>query len=609
MNQTIHSSSSTQLTGKTTPYQKKIAKPRIRYLTHPIGELARRSLVFESNPPTNHSSRGSGVALVQLDDERVFFFKAGLEVFKSEKQFSILLEELHKLPNWVANWQVTADLIGYEIGTAIEFIDSDPTQLENWGVSSWRKQAASLLAVGGAMVSIAEIRTITSDLATVLEEELKTLLVEFSRGLDPYSNDLSIKLNCSWQTKYNFFNPAIEQQRLYRRQALQTFPLFIQQILDPSRDMSASLLIDAIDTGIPLVSFLAERYGCPQKCVRHLNGLHFQDIGIQWLGRLRELLIILGSIDLNRLPKGQSEWGIFTETVNLLTMLTYMPITSLSSRLLLGELSKLKWKRKLHPALSFQERALAIERFSEQVRLSIVATAWVNGTNDANTEANAQIIASRAACSLGLSRLEPLSRKWRAEELLLESKRMQQIVDMFPIVFEGDLKVGDLRIIQILSGAELIAEGKHMNNCVGGYTGECSNGRAFIFSVRDSVGRPNVTIEYSLQLSKGMPELILVQQKGKGNSVPDGRFSYALNYLDQYLSSPAIRRKLLQLMNHQKIARKAGADLAGKYIRSLEFVEFLKTESVGKFDFAELLSDLVNKEQASLAAVNLKFKQ
>lgn len=568
-----------------------LSPPAIKHRTLPEGNVTRQWLIFESNPSMTKASRGNGISLVELSDGRVFFFRTSLEVMKEGSEFDSLLGELAKLPNWITNWQGAAEKVGYEVGAPLEFLDLDPTKIENWGINAWRQHAASWLVVSGAAESIQLINEITSSVTQELTLNLSSTLNDFVSSLDPFAFNLHGHFHCPWQSAYNFFTPSNEQHRLYRRQANDTFPLIVRQLFDTPRDLATSSIIKAIDDGVPLIDFLAKLYDCPPKCVRHLNGLSFEEIGIQWLGRIKELLLIISGIDHNRLPKEQSEWIVFNETVNLLAMLTRMPSTALSSRLLLGELSKLKWKRKIDPAVSFHERAMVIERFTEHIRLSIIATAWVNGKDAALAESNAQRIATQSVCALGLARLEQLSRKWRAEEVALESQQLINSSGKYPVLLESDLEVDDLRVIQLLSANQLSAEGLRMNNCVSSYNAECSSGKSYIFSVRDKENRSCVTIEYRLQRSRaGMPELILVQQKGASNSPPGKQFRPALNALGRYLGSSDIKRNLLRLMTYQKISKRTESEMTDKYMRSLEFVEFLKRECGGRLDHLGLVA-------------------
>jgi len=475
-------------------------------------------------------------------------------------------------------------------------VDDDPQKLESWNIQGWKQHTSSRLVVSSKSFSIQQIGSITAVAAEELGAALSARISVFMHALDQSVNGQYGHLQCSWQSAYNFFTPDDEKIRLYRRQAKQTFPLFVQQLfLSPKDELTASI-IKAIDTGVPLVDFMATLLHCPKKCIRHLNGLGIEDIGTQWAGRIKELVIILGGLDVNRLPKSKHEWEVFGDTINVLYKMTRMPTTALSSRMLLGELSKLNWSRRLDVSASFDERALVIERFAENVRSAIIATAWLDG-REANQDGGAVLrLATEAACSLGLSHLEKLSRKWRAEENRLDSMPSNVSKNSFPVILEEPLELGELKILQLTNAIQLAIEGRRMSNCVGGFIGQCSSGRAFIFSIRGKLNEPGVTIEYQLQRSStGLPELLLVQQRGFENSSPDSKYHNALHLLNRFTQSPLIRKKLLDVLIYRKAVTRAGDDLAAKYIRSLEFIKFLEQEVAGRFDFRKLAEEAVRQ--------------
>ena len=424
--------------------------------------------------------------------------------------------------------------------------------------------------------------------------ELAGKLGEFMGALvDKQEYSLQGAQPFSWQSGHlvrNYFTLGSEQQQRYRRQAGATFPLIIERWFACPKDESTLSIIQAIDNGMPLVEHMAKLFNCHKKCIRHMVCIRLQEIGIQWAGRLRELLTILGSLDMNRLPKSKVEWSVFGETVDLLSVMTKMPTTSLSSRLLLGELSRQNWRRRLDAKTGVRERALAIERLSENFRQAILATAWVNGKTCTST-GTVQRLAVMAACSVGLSRLERLARKWMAEERRLDTEKIIHQADGFPVILEDPLKWA-MKVIQITAGNGLTSEGERMGNCVAGYAASCASGSAYIFSVRDNKGKgaSRVTVEYRLERNRaGMPELDLIQQKGIKNSVPDSQYEEALNALHHHTTTPLARRKLLNLVVYQEALKKKGSSIrAVRYIRSLEFIQFLKTENAGRLDFRNL---------------------
>ena len=62
--------------------------------------------------------------------------------------------------------------------------------------------------------------------------------------------------------------------------------------------------------------------------------------------------------------------------------------------------------------------------------------------------------------------------------------------------------------------------------------------------------------------------------------------------LHRFAKSPEIRKKLLDLLNYQRVAEKGGADMATKYLRSLEFMDFLKREAGNRIDIDRLVNEV-----------------
>lgn len=570
---------------------------RHRYIVQ--GEMTRQFLVFESSPSCLNASKGKGIALVELLDGRIFFFRTSLAVLKDGPEMIALIDELRRLPLWITDWKNAADLVGYMIGATLEFIDKDFSRIESWNITEWKQHAVSWLALNQPMVTTQQINALVSKATDELTSELSSKLAEFMGTLDQYVFSLHGKHHCSWQSSHNYFISSNEQLRRYRRQADTTFPLVIQQIFARPKDKSTASIMQAIDKGMPLVEHMANLFKCPKKCIRHLGGLRFEDIGIQWTGRLKELLMLLGSLDVNRLPKGEQEWKVFGETIELLSALTKMPTTSLSGRLLLGELSKLNWRCRIDSNAGFSERARAIERLSENFRQAIVATAWVDGKSCV-TGIALQRLVIESACTLGLTRLERLARKWLAEEMRLDSKSIIQNPNGFPVILESPLEVGEMKVVQLTESRVLVSEGVRMHNCVAGFVSSCASGSAYIFSVRDKTDASCVTVEYRLELSKaGLPILNFIQQKGFENSTPDNRYNEALAALHRYATSPFVRRRILGLVAYRKAWDKGGSGKAMKYVRSLEFIQFLRKENGNRLDFDLLVAEAIRLEAAT----------
>jgi len=569
----------------------------IHYETFQQGESARQLIIFDSNHAYSKVSQCKGTALVEMADNRVFFFRYALGAMQDRLRINHLLNELAKIQEWVFDWKMASERVSYFIGARLEFINNNPSLIENWNTHEWNQQAASWLAVNQPQLSIQQIRKTTTETSVQFNEELTSKIGLFFGRLDSYAGALAKDLSGSWQAAYNYFTSINEQQRLYRRQAEKTFPTIVQQILAFPNDDNNSSIRMAIDSGLPLVDYLAKLFCCSKASIRHLNSRNYDEIGTRWLGRIKELLMVLSGIDVNRLPKNQSEWKMMGETIDLLRAMTKMPTTSVSSRMLLVELSKMYWKQNISTSVSYQERALTIERFTDNIRHSIVATAWKEGNEKLAASGMVQRVSAEAACSLGLKRLEDLSRKWRVAELHYEIDMLPKNKRDFPIFLNAPLEIGDMTVLQLTNHYQLVDEGTRMGNCVATYSAECATGRAYIFSIRNSSGKSCATVEYKLTRSlTGLPEFILIQKKGYQNSIPDVKCYAALDVLHRYTKSPDSKHKMLILVHYQKATEFRGGDMANIYLRALAFMKFLEKEAAGRINFEQIVAKVIKQE-------------
>jgi hypothetical protein len=576
-----------------------LSQTSIKYELYEHGGIARQLIKFESPSSNANTSLGKVSALVELVDGRIFLFRTSLVVMNEDAEMNILLKELHSLPDWVASWRALSERVGFTIGAPIEFIDKNPELLESWNIYEWRSQAASWMALNQRQMSILEIRNATSEATEYLKNDLSAKIDCFMSRLNRYACDFAKVMPISWLSSYNYMASGGEQQRLYRRQTEKAFPMVMQQIFTNPKEESSSSIRMAIDNGLPLVDHIMKLFKCSRASVRHLNTFGAECTGTRWQGRLKELLLILASLDVNKLPKSEHEWRVFDESIELLSTVTKMPTTSLSSRLLLGELSKSNWSRKTNPLVIYQERALLIESFAVSIRHAIVATGWINAKGVSISGWGTHRIASEAACSLGLPRLEKLARKWRAVELQLDSESPSNKNCEFPILLENTMFVGDMNVVQMKDKKQLAEEGDRMQNCVASYVAQCSSGQSYIFSVRDKNGKSCATVEYRLtRPTTGLPEFVLVQKNGFQNSSPGSECYEALRALHCYAKSPDTKRKILPLIVFQKASEKLGENLASIYVRSLDFINFLDKEAAVRFDFEKLVADTLSEEAA-----------
>jgi len=122
----------------------------ITYISSQPGVSARQILIFENAPSLNKATMGKGIALVELANGRVFFFRTSMAVMEAGESLEYLLNELNKLPEWTSSWKNAADRVGFAIGAPLEFVDDDPQKLESWNIQGWKQHTSSRLVIVSA---------------------------------------------------------------------------------------------------------------------------------------------------------------------------------------------------------------------------------------------------------------------------------------------------------------------------------------------------------------------------------------------------------------------------------------------------------------------------
>lgn len=116
-------------------------------------------------------------------------------------------------------------------------------------------------------------------------------------------------------------------------------------------------------------------------------------------------------------------------------------------------------------------------------------------------------------------------------------------------------------IQKLTTKPQLDAEGDVMQHCVGGYCDAVKHGRAVIYSLRDTKGRPHVTIEYD-------PDSKFVKQiKGKQNDEPAPKYKA---YVDEFVATlPKMAAHIQEiydyLIAHTEVEEEYAADTAKEW--------------------------------------------
>lgn len=248
-------------------------------------------------------------------------------------------------------------------------------------------------------------------------------------------------------------------------------------------------LFRVIEEGRPLVPFLARQFECPEAAVRRYRGLLRQRIAPDAMSRDRflEKLGELGELPQHLRPQSRADH-----------------VAAL--RLVLANRSGRAGVRNLAAGIKCP---LGKDRRIDALE----------GIGDVYRCASSCGVALPEAMSLG--RLADLNEAWHRahREATLESAKASAALNAqmcWPGVLPGDVSLGGLVAVELLSAGALLEEGRRLGHCVGGYAPWALAGQCRLISLRDMEGRSVSTIELFVHKQR----LLVRQHHGAGNSKP-----------------------------------------------------------------------------------------
>lgn len=110
---------------------------------------------------------------------------------------------------------------------------------------------------------------------------------------------------------------------------------------------------------------------------------------------------------------------------------------------------------------------------------------------------------------------------------------------------------------KLTTKAQLDAEGRLMQHCVGSYCEDVRRGDSVIYSLRDERGRPHVTMEVDPRTER------LAQVKGKQNAKPQPKYQ---KYVDEFAEAHDISKTPNHLKPYVAMLEAAGQDIEDEYL-------------------------------------------
>lgn len=341
----------------------------------------------------------------------------------------------------------------------------------------------------------------------------------------------------------------VKTRGMYRRQALERYPVFGKHLFSEYGQKSLSLIDEgsapekAFNVQGDFVTILDE--SVPEKKIKFFQSLKWQRLGTDIVHdkkHLNKLLSLLDPLNKDHLPVSRKGWYALNYLVKRFTSLP-------GHELFAKELIKSSFGRnKAYGNIDYYtnqrtkeeiERDLSgvidfIENFSNKVIYPHVVRHHEgdNWNNDIPRQEDCYPIAAHLLSSLSLRQLIKMSDDWHSVTRMEELRHIMNLGRLklpteWPTIIEGDYEAPNgLCIVPLGTTQELIEEGKRMSHCVGTYADRCMYRGSNIVSIRDKAGRSLSTAEITFDAVMGIDEnqpsykMNLVQHRSKQNMVP-----------------------------------------------------------------------------------------
>ncbi len=187
-------------------------------------------------------------------------------------------------------------------------------------------------------------------------------------------------------------------------------------------------------------------------------------------------------------------------------------------------------------------------------------------------------LAARVRISLGLDKLARLARRFgdayrREVDIFAREAELWKGV-RWEAIGPVEQRYGDVVVVQLLTPAELQAEGREMRHCVAAYAEPCLRGRSQIWSLRTPEGKPLSTLETLLPQGPNAAGLQVNQHKGVSNTTVPAICNQAVHALMQNLrAEPAHKERYLawrQTMQRHKLAERQQIALLQPIVAALQ---------------------------------------
>lgn len=376
-------------------------------------------------------------------------------------------------------------------------------------------------------------------------------LLKFNDNLDTEALKLICNetvLSSDDTVTYNYLIHSVEKLEMYRRQAMQTFPLLRNYFCRISSDFRYQRLKKSVDSGNPLLPALSDFFRCPLPVVRFLAGKDYSLIGEEWAEKLDQLVNILSMLKPAFWPHAEEDWHIFRTSM--------LPVFSK-----FGDYKERKYPIPLADCLN----NLAKEGYTRiPARLLRNGILLSDITNIPDFERSfyewsfhVGIERREAGATLwqySILKVAVLSRRWHDWLMHITEDNEAAAVTRISssewnTLIKEPWKSGQFMVVPLDNSEALQSEGVRMMHCVGTYANACAYDGSHIFSIRDrDTGKSLSTVEMRVQENlNNRDEIVVAQHHGYLNSKPSEACEQVLKAFLQYLKKSVTREQFREL--------------------------------------------------------------
>ena len=447
-------------------------------------------------------------------------------------------------------------------------------------------------------------------LETQVTGELSEALECFIAHLDSRDVRLASASGALSTQAFNMLTGPAAQAQRNRRQFFDTFPLFAGALLHGNASQAYLVgLREAVDTGAPMVQFLAQALDARPHTIRCVVGKSREELGRRWLASPARLIKLLDSLPPELRPTDARGWKLIDCLVAAAEDRALRPVSRALVRRAMED-----WRSRVHEgdADANEEEMTEFAEQAEHVTEFWAALEDCLRTRAATTHRGVRpfehrelrAMADSVVADRGWHGLVNLSRVWRHAvvhaQAAVQANKERLLGKRFAPLLQRERVIGDRVLVPLVTSGELQQEGRALQHCIGNYASACASGDSYILSIREAHSRcPLSTAEFQITRDRPGPvKITLRQHYGRGNATPARACTDAVQHLIAAADDADVQMHWATLLT-DRLERQSNAPSAARRIAAILAPEHAIREVLrprGRYE--RLLDQLLLTEEA-----------